>query len=233
MDTTEELEVIVPEGCKSGSEIIVSAGARELTVTVPEGVGPGDMIIVDLPPTSQPSTPSRASSRGSIAPCEAGETVLVAVVPDGATGGSEIFVDTGDRELCVVVPLGLRAGDEMEVVVPPLLPPSPRSPAPIQKGPPPSQLQPTPSPPAPKRVQPPELSDDSDTDDSAVGAKFGVGSPVELLRTDGNWTLATVSEYDELGGHYTITLTDGRSKYFVEEGDLRIPRFLLLSTANI
>ena len=88
-------------------------------------------------------------------------------------------------------------------------------------------------PPEPRRVQPAELSDDSDSDDDAATAKFGVGSPVEVLRNDGNWTLATVTDYDELGGTYTVTLADGRCKYFVEESELRIPRFLLLSSANI
>ena len=80
---------------------------------------------------------------------------------------------------------------------------------------------------------PPELSDDSDEETANAGAKFGVGAPVEVLRSDGNWSLATVVDYDENGGTYSVSLTDGRCKYFVEEEDLRIPRFLLLSTANL
>ena len=72
-----------------------------------------------------------------------------------------------------------------------------------------------------------------DCNDEVEYGKFGPGQPVEVLRSDGTWTLATVAEFDETGCTYTITLIDGRQKYFVEEEDLRIPRFLLLSTANI
>ena len=60
-----------------------------------------------------------------------------------------------------------------------------------------------------------------------------MGQPVEVLRNDGNWTLATITDYDEHGMTYSVALVDGRCKYFVEEDDLRIPRFLLLSTANL
>ena len=56
---------------------------------------------------------------------------------------------------------------------------------------------------------------------------------MEVTRTDGGWTLAKVTDYEDGGMTYTVQLTDGRLKYFVEESELRIPRFLLLSTANI
>lgn len=127
----------------------------------------------------------------------------------------------------------------MEVTVPdegPSLPPSPFVPGGSKSLTALNQPEPAPaatSIPAAKceRVLPPELSD-SDSDDEP-GAKFAVGQPVEVLRSDDAWTLATVTDYDEYGLTYTIRIVDGRFKYFVEESDLRIPRFLLLSTANI
>ena len=47
----------------------------------------------------------------------------------------------------------------------------------------------------------PELSDESDADDEdeAAKARFGVGSPVEVMRSDGLFTLATIVDYDAGG----------------------------------
>lgn len=81
----------------------------------------------------------------------------------------------------------------------------------------------------------PELSDESDADDEdeAAKARFGVGSPVEVMRSDGLFTLATIVDYDAGGRTYTIRVSDGRLKHFVDEDELRVPRFLLLSTGEI
>ena len=225
------VEVLIPPGCHAGSELVVNAGGdQEVLVTIPEGFGPGELLLVDLSPVG-----------GGQAAASEEEPVLNVVVPEGAEGGSEILVDVGDgRELAVVVPQGLRPGDMMEVVVPAATPWSPSPPPPHAEPlpPPPEPLPPPPPQPKPdeerepQRVQPAELSD-SDEDDPAQGAKFGVGQPVEVLRTDGAWSLATVVDYDDGGLTYTISLVDGRHKYFVEETELRIPRFLLLSTANL
>ena len=162
------------------------------------------------------------------------------IVPHGCAAGDEIVVDVGDgRELIVIVPDGLVSGDAMEIIVPPQTsePSSPKSQTKSQCQPlsstPQSEVKTSCKTTQPReRVLPPELSDDS-SDDDDQGAKFGVGQPVEVLRTDGQWTLATVTDYDEHGLTYTVGLADGRLKHFVEESDLRIPRFLLLSTGNI
>ena len=50
---------------------------------------------------------------------------------------------------------------------------------------------------------------------------------MEVLRSDGSWSLGTPEDYEDLGGTYTIRLADGRCKYMVEEEDLRIPRCFL------
>ena len=222
------VEVLIPPGCHAGSELVVNAGGdQEVLVTIPEGFGPGELLLVDLSPVGG----GHAAASGFEE-----ELVVNVVVPDGAEGGSEIIVDVGDgRELAVVVPQGLQPGDTMEVVVPAAAALSPSPPPHAEPLPP--ELPPEPPPPPdevrePQRVQAAELSD-SDEDDPEQGAKFGVGQPVEVLRNDGEWSLATVVDYEDGGMTYTISLVDGRHKYFVEETDLRIPRFLLLSTANL
>ena len=57
-------------------------------------------------------------------------------------------------------------------------------------------------------------------------AKFARGQPVEVFRTDGTWSLATVTDYDGEGCTYTVALPDGREKHLLEESEMRIPRFL-------
>lgn len=77
------------------------------------------------------------------------------------------------------------------------------------------------------------MSGSSSDEDEQGGPKFPVGCPAEVLRTDGHWTLVSVTEYDDGGDTYTVQLADGRYKYFVEAEDLRIPRFMLLSSAEL
>ena len=74
---------------------------------------------------------------------------------------------------------------------------------------------------------------ESSSSTEADGCKFAVGMPVEVMRTDGLWTLCTVVEYDAAGGTYTVQLADGRRKYFVEPDWLRLPAFLFQSSAII
>ena len=273
-----DFDVVIPDGCTAGSEMVVEVGGQELIVIVPDGCLAGDTIVVTAPPPPPPSTPGKQSIANGDA---FAASILNVTVPDGCAGGSEIIVDVADgRSLNVVVPAGLQPGDVMEVDVSdnydslrllqdaddydsqpptpkpatpqpstpskqqhseqaaalanwPRMPPSasPPKPPPPKPPPTPKPAPPPPPPEEPKRVLPAELSDSSD--DEVEYGKFGPGQPVEVLRSDGTWTLATVAEFDETGCTYTITLIDGRQKYFVEEEDLRIPRFLLLSTANI
>ena len=57
----------------------------------------------------------------------------------------------------------------------------------------------------------------------ATQGKFKVGQQVEVLRSDGSWSLASVKEYDWRAVNYTVMLPDTRLKYMVEEEDLRLP----------
>ena len=53
--------------------------------------------------------------------------------------------------------------------------------------------------------------------------KYPLGSQMEVLRSDGYWSLCTLQEYDWRGVTYTVALDDARLKYFVDEDDLRLP----------
>ena len=227
----QQLEVVVPDGCHGGDSIAVAApNGSELIVTIPAGLGPGDRMVVAVP---------NALSD---------DELFRVLIPDGCEAGSEILIEAPDgQQLTVVVPDGLRAGDTMEVSVPRKEPPAPaeRPPEPERVQQSPEQL--TPAKPdaaagtvrkTTDRVQAPELSDESEDDEEVLphsSAKYPIGAPVEVLRNDGNWTLAAVRDYDVMGGSYTIELADntGRLKYFVEAAELRIPRFLLLTSGNI
>ena len=225
-----EVEVEIPIGCYGGSEIIVNAGSTELIVNIPDGLGPGDKILVAVPeaPADGPSPLGQEVQEMDI---------MSIIVPEGVNPGNELIVTAPDgRELAVILPPGLQSGDSMEVSFPRDVSPTPSTPSGRSPtAPPPAEHSPRPAhAPSEARAQPPELSDDSDSDsDNDAGARFGVGQPVEVLRNDGGWTLATVIDYEDGGGTYSVRLVDGRCKYFVEEEDLRIPRFLLLSTASI
>lgn len=210
------LNVVVPDGCYPGDEIVVTHRNREqFFVIIPEGVGPGDMMYVDVP-VEQPALKVEVN------------------VPAGCFAGDSFNVDWDGHTFAVVVPDGCGPEDLLTVDVsdPPMN--EEYKDTHNAEPPPPTATTPPAAAAEPPTVKAPELSDDSDSDDDAAGAaKFGVGAPVECMRTDGSWTLATVVEYDENGCTYTVALADGRLKYFVEEEDLRIPRFLLLSTGNI
>lgn len=214
-DTSLEVEVEVPAGCFPGTEILVTHGEQSVTVVIPEGMQPGEMMMLSLPPSSHL--------------LDAPPAVEVNV-PDGCWVGDTFNVDYNGRSWSVVVPDGCGPGSLLLVDVPnDEETSSPQS----------TECPPSPSPPPAAKtddshVLPPELSDTSDEEMEQVAtAKFAIGAPVEVLRTDGGWTLATVTHFDDGGFTYTVRLTDGREKYFVEEEDLRIPRFLLLSTANL
>ena len=51
-----------------------------------------------------------------------------------------------------------------------------------------------------------------------------VGLSVEVLRTNGTYTRGTIDAVDSESSTYTIRMDDGRTKYMVEEEDLRLYR---------
>ena len=221
----EQLVVVtIPLGVTAGQDMLVEApDGRQLLVTIPLGLQPGDSMDVSIP-----------------------RLHLAALQPDRSPQGSPAWPPRLSLPSAPTQP-----AKPAELHTPHLPPPSPPS-APLPPAAPPapapatrSSAPPPPPLPAPppasgggrvaERLLAPELSDESDDEREEDGAKarFGVGSPVEVMRSDGLFTLATVVEYDTCGRSYTIRVSDGRLKHFVDEDELRVPKFLLLSTGEI
>ena len=195
----------------------------ELDVVVPPGCLPGSEVIVEADGTPFYVTIPPDIGEGDIFTVIVGapQNEVQVTVPAGCASGASFLVAIAGTEFEVVVPEGCGPGSELTVQVP--------APSDVHSN---SEVQRVSS-----RASSSTDSDSSDSSDSESpkngGPKFPIGAPAEVLRTDGLWTLVTVVEYDANGDTYTVQLSDGRCKYFVEPEDLRIPRFLLTSTANI
>lgn len=55
----------------------------------------------------------------------------------------------------------------------------------------------------------------------ATLVRWQVGDKAQVYRTDGSWAPATIDDYDEKSGTYTMRLEDGRMKYFVEADEVK------------
>ena len=198
-----EHEVAIPAGCGPGSEILVDVGGRQYFVTVPEGSE--GSFVVTLP---------------------AEEHGVEVVVPDGCSAGDQFVVQLEEGELVEAeVPPGCSAGDTILIHLP-----TPARGAAADEDDEADEAE--------RRAELTGSSSETDSSSESSAepeseAKFAVGLPVEVMRTDGLWTLATVVEYEPEGATYTVQLADGRYKYFVEPDYLRIPGFLLQSSAMI
>ena len=203
-----EQQVIVPAGCGPGTELRIAVEGREYLVTVPDDCEGGSAFVVHLPEDVTPS-----------------EESFEVVVPDGVSAGDEFVLTLAHGDFVVSVPDGSGPGQPMRVQIP-----KPQDHQPEQHMEEEEQDHGIDS----ERPPPDELSGSSSETESETGdGKFAVGMPVEVMRTDGLWTLCTVVEYDPAGGTYTVQLADGRCKYFVEPDWLRLPAFLFQSNAVI
>ena len=242
---SREIEVSVPQGCSSDDELAVEIDGQDFLVTVPSGLPAGAVFVVSLP----------SSGTGEVVEatvpdlCFAGDAFTLTVdqstfevtCPEGCGPGSVIQVE-----------LPLTAADHESPASPlqhhdescePLHSVAQAACAAPESSDDAHSLQGVVSMGRPhsfagKSRLPAVIEADSTSDSDMGGAaeeqpKFAVGSPVEVFRSDGWWTLTTVTDYDAGGDTYTVRLADGRSKYFVEPSDLRIPRFLLKSTGMI
>ena len=202
-----EHEVIVPSGADPGTEVLIEVDGTEYCVTVPEGCHEGSTFSVTL--------------LAAFVDTPADDDLIEVIVPEGCLAGERFCVQLDGGEFVAIVPEGCGPGSAVLLTVPKQqLPESP-----------PSRLGHIAAS-ASAGVVPDELSGSSDTD-GEDGPTFPIGLPVEVRRTDGEWTLVTVTEYDADGDTYTVRLVDGRFKYFVEASDLRLPAFLLKTNAMI
>jgi hypothetical protein len=140
-------------------------------------------------------------------PLPAATQKVVVTVPAGVACG-ELFAVEHDGQLFeVVVPPGLVAGDELELE----LPAQPSPSAPPRPPPPPSAAQggvgwddwdgawePTPR----------GASDDWSEAPAAAPyyGRYKLGETVQVQRSSGDWSPATIKEYDEVSDTYTIEL---------------------------
>ena len=182
-------------------------------ITVPEGCGGGEIICVSVPQ-------SHAPPPADLVPVDV-------IVPDGVYGGSTFSVEYAGGVFDIVCPDGCGPGSAIVVDLPS---------APM----PPEQPAPAPLPRSDKENLPEGFEKIGKTGKGlalslnigggiklslalATQGKYRVGQQVEVLRSDGTWSLASVKEYDCKAVNYTVMLPDTRLKHMVEEEDLRQP----------
>ena len=201
----ERVEVTVPDGVGAGDEVVVQLHHGDFVVEVPEGSGPGQAMWVTVP---------KPCPKPNVGPQDDQEQQQERRQVEQERQQAEQERQQPERE----GPQVLQAGQEKES---PAGQPRAYDAASDDEERPPNELSGSSS----------ETESSSSTE--ADGCKFAVGMPVEVMRTDGLWTLCTVVEYDAAGGTYTVQLADGRRKDFVEPDWLRLPAFLFQSSAII
>ncbi|KAL1512413.1 hypothetical protein AB1Y20_005669 [Prymnesium parvum] len=202
------VEVIVPEGCAAGESFLVETDdGGTFSVLVPPDGYPGMPLLLELP-DAQP---------------------LEVIVPSGVFPGDSFLVEHAGETFSVEVPDGCEPGSPMRVDVP-------RAPPCVAES---GEARAS----ADGKGRPASLTVDA-TEEKPKGklalslalfgglslnlsldatARFHLGQQVEVYRTDGYWSLATVREFEPYGFTYTVELEDGRMKYLVEEEELRPP----------
>jgi hypothetical protein len=222
------VDVSVPPGVAPGQEFLVTLDdGFDFYVVVPDGVGPGDCLSVEVPPPpplpdseeerTPPETPprSRRVSRDDVTvhsrygSRRTSRELDAMVCSHGSHHGSRRV----SRELplpelpqpdwsAAMSPSGQRAAKLRSAVLAARLP----SPGTLSRSPTASKL-----PTLAVWPQPP------------VG-RFFHGQVVEVERSSGAWSNASIEEHDEGGDTYTVKLPDGRLKYFVEANEVRAVR---------
>ena len=181
---TMEYEVVVPQGCAEGSELLVEACGESFVVTVPPGLCNGDSFVALLP--------TNPAAQGT----------LDVIVPEGCFAGDSFVVYSEHGEYRACVPHGCVPGSVVSVSIPPMSNAvdlgSCESKAMCDEAP------------AAEELSGSSSDGSGDAEERACAPKFPVGLPAEVLRTDGLWTLATVIDYDPRADNYTVQLADGR-----------------------
>jgi len=215
--------VEVPAGLVSGDPFTVEAAGQCFEICVPAGVGPGELIEVDLPVDEMQALTLTAEQ-------ELAPPLLVEIaVPDGTGPGCEINVEHDGQVFCVVVPDGLYPGDAFTVEVP-----AQQAPTEMEAEPTGQQQRdralttlPLELPAAANEIASRYLAE-CDRAGAARGStsvdvypfhtdgSFDLMQVVQVYRSDGSWTPATVLTYDERGDTYDVEVEGGQVKYMVE-----------------
>ena len=192
----------VPEGVNPGETFGVQVPSGEtFDIVCPEGCCAGSAVEVELPECSD-------------------EQLVEVVVPEGTMAGQPFYVEVDGVEVTCYVPDGCGAGDRVTIRVPE--PTAPEIPdASCKSG----------SSTASTYVDSTSEEGSSDEDVSfrfslplqpqlPLGKHFN-GEHVEVYRSDGTWSRASCIDYEAHGDTYTVRLSDGRCKFFVEGEELR------------
>lgn len=205
----ERVTVTVPDGLVAGDEFVVSASGGEFEVTVPKGVSAGEAIDLELPATA---------GGGASSSSDDGLQRVIVAVPDGVYAGEPFIVNFDGQEFEIVVPDGVVAGEEIEVAVPaatsgPPAPPPTADQGGVSWNDWDSTWAPTPK------------GSTEWTEAAAPAPYYGrykTGEKVQVQRSSGDWSPATIMEYDELSDTYTIELLVSKLyKYMLSENEIQ------------
>ena len=196
------LAVVVPDGLGPGDTLTVETEEGHFDVIVPEGCYEGSTVEVDLPVLS-----ADTAVADSLMPPRQEQQELEVVVPDGVRPGEPFTVQTacGD-EFEVLVPEGCAPGQPIIVSLPTFT---------GRETPPPTSCPPTSLTPPPQALAEPPPP-------TCSGYKFGSGQRVEVLRSDGSYSVGTVMLGFEgvFEPMYQVRLDNGLYKQAVPEDEL-------------
>ncbi|KAL3902894.1 MAG: hypothetical protein SGPRY_011883 [Prymnesium sp.] len=247
------VEARVPAGWREGESVLLLLHGKPFRLHVPPGAKPGEQIVVRIAePLEGEGEGEEAVGEEAAQPSGGAGCGFELVVPEGCEEGDAFLVEAGGRQFEVVVPDGCGPGSLITVELPEEEGNDEEGGGEEERvggmdegrardeerwvdeevwaegqegvGSDGDRLR------EGDAVQEPSLLrqlSSSSSLGSAGGGKFAVGQQVEVMRSDGSWSLAAVEEFEEMGCTYTVRLCDGRCKYMVEEDELRIPRSAL------
>lgn len=208
---TTAVTLTVPDGVVSGEEFAVEWGGLSYNIAVPYGVGPGQDLQIELPALEE-------SLRDEVPPATPGMTSVTIVVPDGLLPGQEFAVEWGGLSYNIAVPDGALGGQDLQIELP-VLDESARSGGSYREEPAPALA------PASSATDGlfgggggaldlmglgldlDAVMQDAIEGEVAVVAEFEawkpagehyIGKAIKVQRSNGDWSNATVVEYDEV-----------------------------------
>ena len=226
--STQQVEVVIPDGCVPGTDFTVEHAGSSFTITVPDGCAPGQALVVEVP--EQVIASQSTEVAGSSA--EERDAALTKQAEEQSPGtwacSACTFLNAEYRtacEICGTARMSDGAADPRERSVQEerdadlarrLQGDEVRESANASNAAAvPSWTQP--------RSQPSSLWNTSvGTDDGTFGKPCGdfyVGQLVQVTRSDGSWTYGKIIAYDEGGDNYSV-MTKAGPKHFVERADL-------------